>query len=168
MNSSERFGAYTPIDVRLGPYKLYLVGDPVHVDMLLKPARGISSNFAFPFIMKNVLGTPDDVLPIYSNDTDRLKKPTPGSRTRSKKDRIYFLHYRATHDHLTDINSIRMSEGFMEILSRNLSNDASVEAEWLELPNLVTFVQGLAFPAGIVSACGSFILTLNPTSTEDM
>jgi hypothetical protein len=55
----------------------------------------------------------------------------------------------------------------MDILSRNMSNDTRLGTEWVELPNLWLFIRTLVFRASTEAICGSFLLSLNPTLTED-
>lgn len=55
----------------------------------------------------------------------------------------------------------------MNILSRDVSADTSIGAEWVEMPDLFELYQKLAFPAATESLCGSSILSLHPTLTDD-
>lgn len=117
--------------------------------------------------MKNVFGTPDHVVPLYSgDDSGQLLKPMPGSQVRPEN-RIRFFHTKASHQHLAGMNGIRLGERFMDILSRKLSTSTDIGTEWVELPDLWGFIQNLVFPVGTEALCGSFLLSHNPTLTED-
>lgn len=146
---------------------MHFVGSPDHVNTLFKATPAISSNAGLVVAMKNVLGTPADVLPLYSGDNSGpLTTPVPGSHV-LPQNRIRFLHWRAAHQHLAGTNGIKLGERYMNILTRSVSADTSIGAEWVELPDLFLFIQKLAFPAGTESLCGSAILSLHPTLTED-
>jgi hypothetical protein len=48
-----------------------------------------------------------------------------------------------------------------------MSNDTRLGTEWVELPDLWLFIRTLVFHASTEAICGSFLLSLNPTLTED-
>ena len=146
---------------------MYLVGDPDSANVFFKPTPGIASNMGIAFAMKNVLGTPDHIIPLYAeDDSGQLLKPMAGSQVRPEN-RIRYFHTRASHQHLAGINGIRLAERYMNLLSRSLAADTIVGNEWAESADLYLFIQNLAFPPSTESLCGSFILSLNPTLTED-
>ena len=146
---------------------MYLLGDPNHIKGFFKPTPGISSSPALPSVMKNLLGMPDHIIPLYAgDDSGQLLKPMPGSHIQPEN-RIRFLHTNTAHQHLAGTNGIRLGERFMEILGRDISVDIRVGAEWVELLDLWPFIQDLVFPAVTEAMCGSFLLSLNPTFTKD-
>ena len=146
---------------------MYLLGDPGHINVFFKPTQAISSNVVTPHFMKNVLGTPNHIIPVYSGDNSGpLLKPMPGSHIRPEN-RIRFLHTKAAHQHLAGTNGIRLGKRYMEILGRNVSIDNSVGTEWVELPDLWSFIQSLVFSTATEAMCGPFLLSLNPTLTKD-
>lgn len=147
--------------------KLYLVGDPDHVSVLFKPTPGIASNVGVALATKTVLGAPDHILPLYStDDSGQLLKPMPGSQVRPEN-RIRFFHTKAAHQYLAGTNGLRLGERYMDILTRKVSTDASVGYGWVDSPDLWIFIQNLVFPPATEALCGSFLLSLNPTLTED-
>ena len=146
---------------------MYLLGNPGQIDVLLKPTQAISSNVVIPLFMKNVLGMPEYTIPVYSGDNSgQLLKPTPGSIIRPEN-RIRFLHNKAAHQYLAGTNGIRLGEGYMKILGRNISIDTSIGLDWVELPDLWSFIQNLVFSSSTEAICGSFLLSLNPTFIKD-
>ena len=117
--------------------------------------------------MHAVLGTPEHVVPVYSGDNSGLlPKPLPGSQVRPEN-RIRFLHTKAAHQHLAGITGVKIGERYMKILTRNLSANTVVGNDWVELPDLWLFVRNMIFPCSTEAICGSSILSLNPTLTED-
>lgn len=167
MCSSDKFGQSIPAGLRLGPMRLYLVGDPDHVNTLFKPTPAMSSNLALTIAMRNVLGTPDQVLPLYAeDDSGQLVRPMPGSQV-LPENRIRYFHTKAAHEHIAGTSGIILGDFYMETLSRNISADISVGTEWVEFPDLYDFILHLVFPAAVESLCGSSILSLNPTLIDD-
>lgn len=146
---------------------MYFVGSPSHINSLFKTTPAISSNMAIVIGMKNVFGTPKDVLPLYAeDDSGQLATPVLGSHV-LPENRMRFFHWRAAHQHLAGSNGIKLGERFMSILSRRISTDKSIGAEWVEMPDLFQFMQNLVFPAAIESLLGSTILSLHPTLNDD-
>lgn len=118
-------------------------------------------------VMKNLFGTPDHIFPLYAgDDSGQLPKPMPGSQV-LPENRLRYFHVRAAHQHLAGNKGLRLGERYMNILSRNIAADSSIGAEWVEFPDLFLFIQSLVFPAATESLCGSAILALHPTLTED-
>ena len=147
--------------------KLYLVGNPDHANIFYKPTPGLASNLGVTLAMQKILGTPAHILPLYSeDDSGQLAVPVPGSTT-PKEHRIRFFHSRAAHHFLTGKAGIRIGERYMDILSRNLTADAGIDNEWIDVVDLSVFIQNLVFPAATEAICGTAILTLNPSLTED-
>ena len=146
---------------------MYLADNPDHAKVFFQPTAGLASHLAITLAMKNVFGTPPDVLPLYENDdSGNLIKPMLGSKT-PVEHRIRYFHNRAARRYMAGENGIRAGEGYLQILSRNLSANTSVRDEWIEAADLWLFIQDLVFPASTESICGSAILALNPTLTED-
>lgn len=146
---------------------MYLVGDPDHTKFIFKPTSGLASHLGISYAMKHVLGTPTDVLPLYyEDDSGQLAMPVSDSKT-SAENRIRYFHSRAAHQFLNGKSGIRLGELYMDIMSRNMLADANISSEWKNMADLLTFIQDLAFPASTEALCGSAILRLNPTLTED-
>lgn len=120
----------------------------------------------FEIVMKNVFGTPEITLPLYSDDSGPLLKPMPGSQI-LPENRMYYHHTKIAHDHLAGTNAISFGKRYMKILNRNISDDISIRTEWVDLPDLRLFIEHLLFPANVETLCGTFILSLNPTFMED-
>lgn len=143
------------------------MGDPDHINTLFKPTPAISSNVVLSLAMRYIFGTPENVLPLYVEDNSgQLVKPWPGSQVRPEN-RIRYFHTKTAHQHIAGANGIKLGDLYMQTLSRNLSACNSVGTEWVEFSDMYHFIQHLVFPAAVESLCGSSILSLNPTFTED-
>lgn len=143
------------------------MGDPNFANVFFNPTPALSSTLAVRITVKNVLGTPNHIVPLYSEDhSGQLLKPLPGSHVQPE-DRIRYFHTRTAHQLLAGANGVKIGQRYMETLSRNISADTSIKVDWTELPDLWYFVRILVFPASTETLFGSFFLSLNPTLTED-
>ena len=146
---------------------MYLVGDPKHANIFFKSTPGLASNIGVVHAMKNVLGMPSHVLPLYSeDDSGQLANRIPGSKTPDEY-RVRYFHGKAAHHFLAGKTGVRLGERYMDILVCNINNDTSIGNEWKEISDLSAFTQDLVFPASTESLCGSALLSLNPTLTAD-
>ena len=117
--------------------------------------------------MPTVFGTPAHIVPLYAGDNSGpLPKPFPGSQVKSEN-RIKYLHTQVSHQHLAGVTAPKLGERYMEMLTRNISNNTVVGIDWVEMPDFWLFVRDLIFPCSTEAICGSSILSLNPTLTED-
>ena len=156
-----------PAGLRLGPVKLYVVGDPDHIKVLFKTTPAISSIVGMEVAMPTVFGTPEYIVPIYSgDDSGPLLKPFPGSQVKPEN-RVRYLHTQVSHQHLAGVTGPEMGERYMRFLTRNISADTVVGIEWVDMPDLWLFVRDLVFPCSTEAIFGSSILSLNPTLTEN-
>lgn len=146
---------------------MYLAGDPDDAQIFFKSTPGLASNLGVALAMKNVLGTPAHTVPLYAeDDSGQLAIPIPGSTT-PKERRIRYFHSRAAHHLLAGMNGIQIGERYMQILSRNLKKSTSMGSDWTKSVDLWLYIQNLVFPPATESICGSALLALNPTLTED-
>ncbi|MCJ1466439.1 hypothetical protein MMC07_005058 [Pseudocyphellaria aurata] len=160
------FGQSVPAGLQLGPIKMYLAGSPDQTKVLFKTTPALSSSTGVVMAMKYIFGTPAEVLRLYAgDDSGPLARPVPGSHV-LPENRIRFIHWSLAHQHLANSQN-NMGERYMNILSRNVSADTRFGVEWVEMPDLFEFIQQLVFPAATESLCGSSILSLHPTLTED-
>ncbi|MCJ1468018.1 hypothetical protein MMC07_006644 [Pseudocyphellaria aurata] len=160
------FGQSVPAGLQLGTIKLYVVGSPDHTNALFKTTPAITSNIGVVMSMKYMFGTPAEVFPLYArDDSGPFATPLAGSHV-LPENRIRFLHWSSAHQHLASAGN-SMGERYMNILSRNVSAATSIGIEWVEMPDLFEWIQKLAFLAATESLCGSSILSLHPTLTED-
>ena len=146
---------------------MYLIGDPKQAKIFFKPTPGLASHLGVAFALNYILGTPAHVVPLYSeDDSGQLAKPMPGSKTPGEH-RIRYFHSRTAHRFLAGASGFRLGELYMDILTRNINGDTNIGKEWKESVDLLTFIQNLVFPASTESLCGSSLLSLNPTLTQD-
>lgn len=105
------------------------MSNPDYAHVFFNPTPALSSTLAVRITVKNVLGTPEHIVPLYSEDhSGQLLKPLFGSHVQSE-DRIRYFHTRTAHQLLVDANDIKIGERYMKILNRNILADTNIEHE---------------------------------------
>ena len=69
--------------LRLGPIRVFSVGNPKFINVLFKPPLAISSSTMQPIVLRKLLGMPGCILPLYyEDDSGPPRKPIPSSHVR--------------------------------------------------------------------------------------
>lgn len=98
---SKKYRYSTPVRLRLGPLKMYLVSGADHYMTLFnnKASRCMNTKAAVLLALENLFGTPSDVIPFYAADKSGVNStPLPGS-TVQPEHRITYLQVKAAHKH---------------------------------------------------------------------
>ncbi len=147
---------------------MYLVSGANHYMMLFnnKASRCTNTKGAVLLALENMFGTPSDVIPFYAADNSGVNStPLPGSRVQPEH-RITYLQVKAAHKHLSGTGLAQMTEFFLNVLKRRFS-ELQVRSEWVDLPDLYSFLQDEVFRAAVESLCGPHLLSQSPTFVED-
>ena len=160
------YGFSTPVRVRLGPVKLNLVAGADHLAALFKASKCMSTKSGVLLALENIFGTPSNVIPHYAADDSGVNAiPAPGSQVKPEH-RLNFFQVRAAHKHLASNGLMGMTERFLGVLGRRIS-DSEVGHEWTEMPDLYTFLQYEIFNAAVEALCGKHLLTQYPGFVDD-
>ena len=165
---SKIYGYSTPVRLRLGPFKMYLVSGADHYVTLFnnKASRCLNTKGAVLLALENLFGTPANVIPFYAVDNSGVNYTSiSGSRVRPEH-RITYLQTRAAHKHLSDPGLIQMTENFLKVLKGRFYN-SQIGSEWVDQPDLYAFLQDEVFRAAVEAQCGSHLLSQSPTFVED-
>lgn len=164
----KKYGYSIPIGVKVGHQVIYLVGDPAQVTKLLRPTQNLASGgSAASTMMTSVLGMSQESASLYAeDDSGPHVKPLPGSTVAFDR-RIRYADMKMANRYLLGEKAVKMGDRYGQIFQQNLAISMSVHKEWIELPDLFTFVKNLVFPAGAEALCGSALLELNPNLAED-
>ncbi|KAL2045340.1 hypothetical protein N7G274_002423 [Stereocaulon virgatum] len=164
----KRYGYSTPVRLRLGPFKMYLVSGADHYMTLFsnKASRCMNTKGAVLLALENMFGTPSNVIPFYAADKSGVNStPLPGSGVQPEH-RITYLQVKAAHKHLSGTGLAQMTGSFLNILERRFS-EAQVGPEWVDQPDLYAFLQNEVFRAAVEALCGPHLLLQSPTFVED-
>lgn len=154
--------------VRLGPFKMILVPGADQNALLFnnKASRTLSTKGAVLLALKNLFGTPANVIPFYAADNSGVNAtPRPGSRVKPEH-RITYFQTRAAHRFLSGTSLVQMTECFTKILERQLG-DTKIGSQWVDHPDIWDFMQEQVFKAAVESLCGSHLLSQSSNFVGD-
>lgn len=160
------YGFSTPVRVKLGPAKLYLVAGADQLAALFKASKNLSTKSGVLLALENIFGTPSDVIPFYSADDSGIKSvPAPGSKVKPEH-RLNFFQVRAAHRHLAGNALVEMTEHFLGVLGQRIK-DSQFHEEWTEMPDLYRFLQYELLNAAVEALCGRYLLNQYPGFVDD-
>ena len=160
------YGFSTPVRIRLGPVKMYFVVGADHLAALFKASKGMSTKAGVLKALENMFGTPSDVIPFYAADDSGVNSiPAPGSRVKPEH-RLNYFQVRAAHKHLAGSGMVKMTERFLSVLERRIE-ESHVGRDWIDMPDLYTFLQYEVFNAAVEALCGKYLLTQYPGFVDD-
>ena len=157
-----------PIRVRIGPLKMYLVSGADHYLALFssKASRCMNTKAAVLLALENLFGTPSNVIPFYAADNSGVNStPVPWSRVKPEH-RITYLQTRAAHKHLSGPGLAQMTELYLNVLKQRFQSN-QIGCEWVDHPDLYSFLQGEVFRAAVEAMCGQHLLAQSPTFVDD-
>jgi hypothetical protein len=143
------------------------LGDPELVNTLMIHNRALSDADSLCFTLKNILGTPHNVVKTMYIDDDSGPgiKPNPGSTT-SSEGRARYLQSKATRDHIAGLSGVKLGNMYKAELLKNLQQDDYLKQErWDDLWELI---YDLVFPAATEVFIGKRMLELNPSLQSEI
>ncbi|TGJ85106.1 hypothetical protein E0Z10_g3639 [Xylaria hypoxylon] len=152
-----RFGD-TPVTVKLGHAKAYLLTKPESYGPILRDTKSCTNKAFAVVIMEQMFGMPKSAMHIYRNDKSGVGAiPFPGSTIPA---------------HLRVGDSLRHLSGeVVKHLSDELAkidpNDPVDSGEWVDVPDFFTWWTHRYFAATITALCGPRLIALNPGFVED-
>jgi hypothetical protein len=131
-----------------------------------KASRSLNTKGAVLLALKNLFGTPANVIPFYAADDSGVNStPLPGSRVKAEH-RITYFQTRAAHKYLSGPALVQMTDCFLGVLRRRM-DESQIGLEWTEYPDIYAFLQDNVFRAAVEALCGSHLLSQSPTFVED-
>jgi hypothetical protein len=159
---SKKYGHEKPIGMKIGPVKVFLLGNPDLVNTMMKHNNRLSDTDAACFTLKSILGSPRKVVKtMYEDDNSGPGiKPYPGSTTPPER-RARYLQTKTARDHIAGLSGVRLGNMYKTELLKNLRQDDYIKQEsWDDLWDLI---YDLVFPAATEVFFGKRMLELNPS-----
>ncbi|KAL9072102.1 MAG: hypothetical protein Q9157_005228 [Trypethelium eluteriae] len=165
------WGNDTPYTVRLPAFKAYLITQPEHFGPLLKATRFLSNKKVMAELMRDVFGTPPNVMPMYFGDNSGIEaKPVPGSSIPSHQ-RIWHNQHADSARYLTGDALRGLAARFTSILSDAIAkvdaSDPVDSGEWVTIEDFYPWWRSRVFAAATTALFGPHLLRLNPNLEED-
>ncbi|KAF2973131.1 hypothetical protein GQX73_g397 [Xylaria multiplex] len=170
-NAVRKWGDSTPYTIKLAAFKGYLITQPEHFGPLLKATRFLSNKKVMAELMRDVFGTPPNVMPMYLGDNSGIEaKPVPGTSIPSHQ-RIWHNQHVDSAKYLTgDVLrglAARFTSTLSEAISKADPNDPADSGEWVTIDDFYPWWRARVFAAATTSIFGPHLLRLNPTLEQD-
>ncbi|TKA77372.1 hypothetical protein B0A49_01511 [Cryomyces minteri] len=166
---SKRFGDYVPCRVRVANQTIHVISGPEYINTLFKNSRDLTTKPSAVLVVENAFGAPAaDHHILEADNTGFLQKPAEGSNPIKPHNRIFYLNHRDIHVNLTGAGLAELATRFMANLAQQLhANDDIGYEEWVELPDLYSFLQLEVFKASMNALCGDHFFKLSPDFAAD-
>lgn len=156
----------TPLSLQFLNMEVIFVSGMDNIATIWKSSRELGSKEGVCMVMEMVFGTPKETMKFYRADNSGVNiQPHPSSNIKLEH-RIYYHNFRTTNDFLAGPGLKRFANR-MQINLRKQVSTSAIGHDWAKLPDLYAFVQQMLFPAAVEAMCGSYLLSISPTFTED-
>ncbi|KAI0163977.1 cytochrome P450 [Xylariaceae sp. FL1272] len=161
-----RFGDKTPVTIKLGPSKAYLLTQPETYGPLLKDTRSCTNKAFAVLIYEQLFGTPKSAMHIYRDDKSGIGSvPVAGSTTPDHL-RVWHHQHRTASRFLQGESLKQLGVRVVQHLSADLAksdpDDPIDSGEWAEVPDFYVWWTRRLFAAAITALCGPYLVSLNP------
>ncbi|KAF7868555.1 hypothetical protein EAF04_005086 [Stromatinia cepivora] len=163
-----RFGPHVPVRIRVGSHSFFFVSGPEYILKLFRGSRELTAVPAMAAIVERIFGSPPEASSVLLNDnTGTSTQSLPGSNPLPADQRYHHISHQGFSDNLTGVRLAELVTRFLSNLNTELDNLDMGTDEWLEIPDLYTFIQNAVFNANTRALCGTHIFEVIPTLTED-
>lgn len=129
-------------------------------------ANALDTKPAACLALQRFFHTPTAALKFWMADNSGASiNPHPDSNVRPEN-RIYFHTNRSTHEFMAGKGLKLFANRFQDLLLKQVSK-TNIGNEWLEMPDLYSFVQVTLSTAAVEALCGPALLKLSPTWIQD-
>lgn len=116
--------------------------------------------------ISELLGAPKDVLPLCSDDSYQFVRTIRDSKV-SSEDGFLDFRMKTQHEFLFGTNAMILVDRYMEIFSRNLSKNISIEVEWVDLHDFFCLSKSQLFLLVLRLRSALSYFSVYSTITED-
>jgi hypothetical protein len=134
-----------------------------------KKSRELDGKPLILFGLKHTFGCPPDGLAQLDADNSGIHtKPAPGFENIEPGKRLFQIQHRDLHSHLSGSALNIMTVKFVSLFRQRLDDTAIVPtSEWIELPDLYTFLRNEMFHASLKALCGDLFFEIHPGFNDD-
>ena len=144
-----------------------MVAGAENLNAIWKNTKGLTSTNGITIALSNMFNTSRKDMKFFHKDNSGLTHDAhPNSQVRPE-DRIFYLMHKATVDFLAGPYLAATSRAFQTALRERINDDILIGDDWIELPDLYTWLRPHISHATVKAMCGSFFLSLNPTFVQD-
>lgn len=143
-----------------------MIAGSENLNAVWKNTKGLTSTNGITIALSNMFNTSKKNMEFFRADNSGLTHdPHPMSNVRPD-DRIFYLMHKATVDCLAGPHLAATSRDFQTALKERIA-DVPVGDDWVEMPDLYTWLRPHISHATVKAMCGSCFLELNPTFVQD-
>lgn len=155
-----------PVRVRLPMMDMYMVSGDAHIVSLFSQSQIMTNKTYRALAVGNMFGMPKKAQDFLAADDSGLNpKPHPTSNVKPEH-RIDYLTHATLARFLSGPGLKPLVSRFRDNILRRFA-DQDVGSEWIEMPDLYSFLKVQLFTASVEAMCGSRILVLSPEFCED-
>ncbi|KAI0180581.1 cytochrome P450 [Hypoxylon sp. FL1284] len=170
LSKAVKLAARGPVEIKAAVIDFTVVSNPAHVQKIFRACGQFSNKHMAVVALQNLFGASKDVAALFeSHEVDPAITSTnndgPPEGEGYLKDHVSgFGSYARTY--LSGPHLQALSERYLTNLERNVQS-LDIHDEWIEFPDLYTFLQGLVSSATIEALMGSKVFEINPNIVED-
>lgn len=136
------------------------------ISTIFKQTRNLAPKQAALVALEKVFGLPKPALALYNaDDSGTAFNAHPQSKV-APHNRIFYLQHKATVTNLSGSALNDLTRRFLENLRQRILK-SSIGSEWVEMPDLYSFLQVELFHASVEAMCGPIIFCLSPDFTRE-
>ena len=137
-----------------------------NISTIFKQTRNLAPKEAIILALEYVFGLPKAAIDFYeADDSGTAFNAHPQSKV-EPQNRIFYIQHKTMLMHLSGSALNDLTRRFLDNLRYRIS-ESRIGSEWVEMPDLYSFLQVELFHASVEAMCGPIIFRLNPNFSED-
>lgn len=117
--------------------------------------------------MERFFGTTKRALRFYNEDDSGISlQPHPESRIEPEH-RVYYHTHKVTQEFMSGPGLAVFTSRFQDSLRTQISK-SEINENWVELPDLFSFLRDMLSTAAVTTMCGPSLLALSPNMVQDL
>ncbi len=137
-----------------------------NISTIFKETQNLAPKQATLVALENVFGLAKPAVAFYNADDSGTSFNAHPQSTVKPQNRVFYLQYKTTLAHLSGSALNDLTGRFLENLRQRIFK-SSIGSEWMDMPDLYSFLQFELFHASVEAMCGPIIFRLNPDFTEE-
>ncbi|OTA54017.1 cytochrome P450 [Hypoxylon sp. EC38] len=163
----KRFKSDAPVQLRAGPIRVFFYRNVEDIKAAFRASKKTTNKSTTLFALRNLFDLPKSAVQFYLDDNSGVgRKPREGSNV-EPENRINYLITLNLKKYLSSHYLEDLGRRYMTALRSHLDT-FNVTDEWVEFPDLHSFVQQATIKPAVETMVGSEFFKLNPNFVEDL
>ena len=143
-----------------------LVSGTDNITTIFKETRNLAPKQAALVALEYVFGLPKRAIGFYNDDDSGTAFNAHPQSNVEPHNRIFYFQHKTTLANLSGSALNDLTRRFLENLRHRIFQ-SSIGSEWVDMPDLYSFLQVELFEASVEAMCGPIIFRLNPDFTKE-